>query len=105
VRKALRRKSPSRTSKLDVGPLVSAFQRYDPQFKRKPTTRLSAAGLRDVEPNGTVSSVEFERALLGLGVEMTEDQLAELITDLEIETDGRVHYQGVPHSMPVLTAG
>lgn len=59
----------------------------------------SAERRHDEAPSGTVSSVEFERALLSLGVDMTEDQLAELITDLEIETHGRVHYQGKTFSV------
>lgn len=77
---------------LNLAPLQTAFRRYDPAHSTLPKGKGSSG--RPAAAAGTVSVLEFERALLAVGVDITEEELAEVVTDLRIEQDGRVKYAG-----------
>jgi hypothetical protein len=79
-----------------IGELMAALQRYDPAHRRNSESRsvVSLHPDRSTALAGTVSMLEFERALLALGVRVNAHDIAEVVTDLGIERDGRVTYAG-----------
>ena len=78
---------------VDVASLKTAFQRYDPGIRKASLGSKQRGSAVDTDA-GTVSMLEFERALISIGVAISEGELAEVVTDLNIENSGRVRYEG-----------
>lgn len=68
--------------------LETALRRYDPATRHDPASTV------ELTRAGTVSFLEFERALLSVGVRLTDREIAEVVTDLGIEKGGRIRYSG-----------
>jgi hypothetical protein len=94
VRQALVARSPFRLDDSGELPIATAletaFRRYDPASRQLPSTTSELNS-----HSGTVSFLEFERALLSIGVRLTDREVAEVVTDLGIERSGRIRYMGM----------
>lgn len=84
----------TQTGAVDGSKLLAALQKYDPGLK--PTKTKLRVGGKQVKqaPTGVISVVDFERGLLSLGVDITPEEMIEVLTDLGLEADGKVRYQG-----------
>lgn len=97
--------SASTPETIDIQRLIDAFHRYDPSNSASKRITVQGPGSRSGHsgPPGTITMLEFERGLLAIGVDITEVELAEVVTDLQIEHNGRVRYDGKGIVMSVET--
>ena len=48
----------------------------------------------DKDGNGFISGAELRHVMLNLGEKLTEDEVAEMIAEADIDGDGQINYEG-----------